>query len=58
LFRDFLRDNPDVAQAYASLKIDLAKREWQDGNEYAEAKTEFIRNIEDQARKQNGSTGR
>ncbi|HXV99080.1 MAG TPA: GrpB family protein [Anaerolineae bacterium] len=58
LFRDFLRNNPDVAQAYASLKIDLAKCEWQDGNEYAEAKTEFIRNIEDQARKQSGSIGR
>lgn len=50
LFRNFLRQNPDVAHNYAALKKELAQREWQDGNEYAEAKTEFIRGIETLAR--------
>lgn len=46
LFRDYLRKNSDIADQYASLKKDLAKREWNDTNEYAEAKSEFIRKIE------------
>lgn len=51
LFRNFLRQHPETAQAYAALKKELAQREWQDGNEYAEAKTEFIRSIEAQAQR-------
>jgi GrpB-like predicted nucleotidyltransferase (UPF0157 family) len=58
LFRNFLRENPDVANRYAALKKELAQREWQDGNEYAGAKTEFIRNIEAQARQQAQVSGR
>ncbi len=54
LFRNFLRQNPQVAQAYAAFKKALAQREWQDGNDYAEAKTEFIRSIEAQARQAGG----
>lgn len=54
LFRDFLRQNPGAARAYAALKKELAQREWQDGNDYAEAKTEFIRSIEAQARQAEG----
>lgn len=50
LFRDYLRENPEVAKKYASLKKELAEREWLDTNEYAEAKTEFIRSIEKEAR--------
>jgi GrpB-like predicted nucleotidyltransferase (UPF0157 family) len=50
LFRDYLRRNPGVAEQYASLKRELAKREWKDGNEYADAKTEFIRGIENKAK--------
>ncbi|MDP4173425.1 MAG: GrpB family protein [Bacteroidota bacterium] len=46
LFRDYLRMNSDIANQYAALKKDLAKREWNDTNEYAEAKSEFIRKIE------------
>lgn len=51
LFRNFLRQHPETAHAYAALKKELAQREWQDGNEYAEAKTEFIRSIEAQAQR-------
>lgn len=50
LFRDYLRRNPGVAEQYASLKRELAEREWKDGNEYADAKTEFIRGIENKAK--------
>jgi GrpB-like predicted nucleotidyltransferase (UPF0157 family) len=52
LFRDYLRQNPGVAEQYASLKKELAGREWEDVNEYADAKTEFIREIEDKAKGQ------
>jgi GrpB-like predicted nucleotidyltransferase (UPF0157 family) len=51
LFRDYLRGNPKVAEQYASLKKELAEREWSDVNEYADAKTEFIRKIENEARR-------
>ena len=52
LFRDYLRQNPVVAEQYASLKKALAGREWEDVNEYADAKTAFIREIEDKAKGQ------
>lgn len=52
LFRDFLRANPDVAEEYAALKRNLALLEWQDKNDYTEAKTVFIKDIEEKARKQ------
>lgn len=39
LFRDHLRKNPKVAQGYAALKKKLAKRHWNDSNDFAEAKT-------------------
>ena len=51
LFRDYLRQHPGVAAKYASLKKELAGREWADANEYADAKTEFIRKIESEARR-------
>lgn len=51
LFRDYLRQNPAVAKRYASLKKELAARQWKDVNEYADAKTEFIREIEDTAKR-------
>jgi GrpB-like predicted nucleotidyltransferase (UPF0157 family) len=52
LFRDYLRQNPEIANDYAALKKQLAKREWADVNEYADAKSEFIKNIENKAKKQ------
>ena len=45
-FRDYLRKHPEEKLAYYDLKKQLALREWRDGNEYAAAKTEFIRRIE------------
>jgi GrpB-like predicted nucleotidyltransferase (UPF0157 family) len=52
LFRDFLRANAEVRQQYASLKKHLAEREWESTNEYAAAKTDFVRMAEAQARSQ------
>ncbi len=49
LFRDYLRTNAQAVQEYADLKKSLAMREWQDRNEYTDAKTEFIKNTEQQA---------
>lgn len=51
LFRDYLRQNPGVAAAYAALKKELAQREWEHVNDYAGAKTEFIRGVEREARR-------
>lgn len=48
-FRNDLRSHPNTAAEYAVLKHKLAAREWDDVNDYAAAKTEFIRNIEAQA---------
>jgi GrpB-like predicted nucleotidyltransferase (UPF0157 family) len=41
-FRDHLRENPADRAAYERLKRDLAAREWEDTNEYANAKSELI----------------
>lgn len=46
LFRNYLRTHPDARDDYAAMKRSLAERDWRDGNEYADAKTEFIREIE------------
>ncbi len=48
-FRNYLRNHPKELQEYDSLKKELASKEWKDGNEYAEAKSEFIRMIEQKA---------
>ena len=50
LFRDFLRKNERIKDEYASLKRQLAQKDWIDGNEYASAKTEFIKAIEERAK--------
>ena len=52
LFREHLRQNPDVANEYAALKKQLAKREWVEVNEYADAKSAFITGIENKAKEQ------
>jgi len=52
LFRDYLRQNPEMVNQYAALKKQLAEREWEDVNEYADAKSEFIRSIENKAKEQ------
>ena len=45
-FRNELRSNEIIRKKYQSLKYSLSKKEWKDGNEYADAKTKFIRSIE------------
>jgi GrpB-like predicted nucleotidyltransferase (UPF0157 family) len=45
-FRDYLRANENVRNEYESLKKKLSEKEWKDGNEYNDAKTEFIKGIE------------
>lgn len=54
LFRDYLRTNPDTAQQYTQLKNDLSKQDWPSSNDYADAKTDFIRKIEKQAKTTKG----
>jgi GrpB-like predicted nucleotidyltransferase (UPF0157 family) len=44
-FRDHLRRSPADRDAYAALKRELARRDWEDMNEYAAAKDEFIRAV-------------
>src|ERR1044072_9524664 len=46
LFRDYLREHKNVRDEYANLKSELAKLEWPDVDDYAEAKTAFIRRTE------------
>ncbi|MFL5763142.1 MAG: GrpB family protein [Bacteroidia bacterium] len=45
-FRDQLRENPAIREQYERLKTDLAKQQWNSGNDYADAKSDFIRSIE------------
>ena len=45
-FRDELKNNIATKKEYEKLKENLSKKEWKDGNEYADAKTNFIRRIE------------
>ena len=50
LFRDYLRTHPDVSRQYCRLKKELAAKYGSDRAAYTEAKTQFIRSVEDQAR--------
>jgi GrpB-like predicted nucleotidyltransferase (UPF0157 family) len=45
VFRDYLRAHPEAAKDYERLKRELAPR-FTNGNDYAEAKTDFIRSVE------------
>jgi demethylmenaquinone methyltransferase/2-methoxy-6-polyprenyl-1,4-benzoquinol methylase len=46
LFRNYLKENPNVIYKYALLKKELAKKDWKESNDFAKAKTEFIKKIE------------
>jgi GrpB-like predicted nucleotidyltransferase (UPF0157 family) len=50
LFRDFLRTDPETAAEYHRLKKELALKFRSDREEYTEAKTAFIRSVEERAR--------
>lgn len=45
LFRDYLRNNPDVLKEYHQLKVNLAEKYRFDRVSYTEAKAPFIKNI-------------
>jgi GrpB-like predicted nucleotidyltransferase (UPF0157 family) len=45
-FRDHLRMSMADRDRYDELKKELVKKDWIDGNEYADAKSEFIKRIE------------
>ena len=49
LFRDFLRANPEVARQYEEFKRALAAEYGTDRAGYTEAKTPFIRSVEQKA---------
>lgn len=48
-FRDYLRTHPDTAAEYADLKIELAKKYGSDREGYTDAKSDFIKGIEQKA---------
>lgn len=54
-FRDWLRAHPDDAAAYERKKRELARREWKDVNDYANAKSTFIATITARAMPPEGS---
>ncbi|MFH2092293.1 MAG: GrpB family protein [Pseudomonadota bacterium] len=45
LFRDYLRDHPDMAKEYGRLKIKLSKAHPHDRVAYTQAKTDFITRV-------------
>ena len=45
-FRDFLQENYEIRHSYFKLKKELAAKDWSNMQEYAEAKSPFIRKIE------------
>lgn len=45
-FRDYLRTHPEERDAYYELKLKLSKKEWNDRNDYTDAKSAFIQRIE------------
>ncbi|MES2725691.1 MAG: GrpB family protein [Bacteroidota bacterium] len=48
-FRDYLRSHPKVKEEYQHLKEILSTKEWKDGNEYSQAKNNFIKAEEQKA---------
>ncbi len=49
LFRDYMRAHNDVRDAYYKAKKELAEKDWDDVNDYAYAKTTFIKKSEQNA---------
>ena len=57
LFRDWLRESADDRAAYETVKRDLAARQWDDSNDYANAKTEIVTAIMERAARWASRTG-
>jgi GrpB-like predicted nucleotidyltransferase (UPF0157 family) len=49
LVRDICRRDPEVREAYGRKKMELAQRDWIDGDDYCEAKNEILQFILDKA---------
>ena len=45
VFRDWLRTHPDDRQRYEDVKRELSRRDWDDMNDYADAKSEVVADI-------------
>lgn len=56
LFRDYLREHPEVVREYEDLKRELAEQHRWNVSEYTGAKTDFIQNVEERARRYYGGT--
>lgn len=56
-FRDALRADPALRDAYAALKSDLAARHPRDREAYTDGKTAFVRRVVDAALAGRGGTG-
>ena len=56
LFRDYLIEHPEVAIAYAALKIRLASGSPRDRVAYTDGKTEFVVEVTEQAKQYYGRT--
>lgn len=56
-FRDYLRNHPDAAREYETLKIALWKKWEFNRDEYTQEKTEFVRRIGTIAKKEFNSNG-
>lgn len=54
LFRDYLRKHPETAREYEKLKYRLAEVHHHDREAYTEAKTDFVREITEKAKKELG----
>ena len=50
LFRDYLREHPDVARAYGRLKEDLSREHARDRVAYTRAKSDFIAGVTGEAK--------
>jgi len=50
LFRDYLIEHPDIAQAYGRLKMRLSGAHQKDRVSYTDAKGDFIRQVTERAK--------
>jgi GrpB-like predicted nucleotidyltransferase (UPF0157 family) len=57
LFRDWLRESADDRERYATVKRELAAREWVDSNDYADAKSGVVSAIAERAELWASQTG-
>ncbi|CAH2466187.1 GrpB family protein [Bacillus mycoides] len=54
-FRDYMMAHCEEAEAYATLKKELAEKYTYDGTMYTEGKNEFVRNVDEKAKEWKGN---